>query len=332
MGNTAPSAETTLVGSRLTLRHGDSCSIDKELAKGGFSVVCACTRASDGKKLALKRIITQNHEAEQEALGEVRAHALLGNDKPCSDYIVPLLETHIHKAGPSNREISLFFPLYRRGSLSDFLLGLNEKPMDEKLCLNLFLTCAKAVSAAHSKGIAHCDIKAMNFMMVEEGSACVFIDFGSARGPPLIKKIDARADAVKEQERAERFCSAAYRAPELWEVPHKGHELDFAKSDVFALGCVLYSMTFPPYGYSPFESPSQGILALGARTATFSFPEQSSTMEIRGARKLVSQMLAFDPAKRPTAEEVVQRAETLLKEIAEEDFDVDFAAPSTNNE
>jgi len=330
MGNigssSAPSGsdESTLVGKVISLRHGTFCTVERELARGGFSIVCACTRDSDGKKLALKRVKTQGREAENEAMGEVRAHAILGNDAPCSEYIVPLLETHVERTGPTDREISLFFPLFSYGSLSDLLLKEGER-IPEKRRLELFLSCAKAVCAIHERGVAHCDIKPMNYMIADDENHCILIDFGSARGPPLTKKIENKAEALKEQERAERFCSAAFRSPELWDVPHRGYELDFSKSDVFALGCVLYALCFHPYGYSPFESPTQGILALAARTASVQFPQQVAD-PVRGARDLALSMLAADPNGRPTAKVVVEKVDGLLKEISEEDFDVDFAS------
>ena len=327
MGNTpqtsAKGEQETLVGSIVSLRNGDSCRIDKELARGGFSVVCACTQLSDGKRIALKRINTQSQEAEQEALGEVRAHAILGNATPVSEYIVPLFETHINRSGPSRREFSLIFPLFTHGNLSDFLVGRQE--LDEKQCLELFLCCASAVSAVNEKGIAHCDVKTHNFMLTEDMKRCILIDFGSSRGPPCKIMINTKAEAMLEQERAERFCSAAYRAPELWDVPFKNAEVDFSKSDVFALGCVLYSMCFQPLGYSPFESPTQGILGLAARTASFSFPQDAPPEETRGARALIKDMLAFDPKARITSKEVVIRVEALLKELADEDFDTSFS-------
>lgn len=336
MGNGASNEPNgvSLVGSTIPLRQGDSCSVDKQLAVGGFSVVLVCTRKSDGRRIALKRIKAQSKESELEALSEVRSHALLGNDQPCCEYIVPLVETRIEKNGKDGREISLFFPLYTRGSLSDHLL---ERPksfiVEEKACLSLFLTCAKAVAGAHAKGVAHCDVKPHNFMMSEDGVSCILIDFGSSRGPPVTKRIETRGQALIEQERAERFCSASFRAPELWDVPHKGYELDFSKSDIFALGCVLYSMVFRPFGYSPFESPAHGIMSLAARTASYSFPESEdgeSIPEVRGMKDLITRMLDVNPSKRPTGEQVVEAVMEALQSIAEEDFDVDFATSSSH--
>jgi serine/threonine kinase 16 len=316
-----------LVGSQFHMRQNRKCKVDKIIAKGGFSIICICTRDDvDQTKIILKRIRTQGKEQEMEAMGEIRAHSLLGNDHPCSEYIVPLLEAHVEKVSndSSRREISLFFPFYSKGNLCELLLASGGRIKENK-CMEIFGTCTKAIKAIHDKNVTHCDVKPMNFMMAKDDK-CVLIDFGSARGQPVVKKIETKAEALHEQERAERFCSAAFRAPELWDVPYKGYELDFRKCDVFALGCVLYSMIFPPYGYSPFESPTQGILPLAARTASFSIPEEAKEIIRKSTLDLVKQMLNADPKQRPSSSAVVEFTENILKEIQEEDFEVDFAS------
>lgn len=342
MGNSNSAEDLLKEGAVITLRHGDSCIIEKELAKGGFSTVCACKRNSDGLYMAVKRVRTRGGDAEAEALTEIRIHHMLGDANPCSPFIAPLLGSKVEKVGDC-RDIYLFFPLFRNGSLSDCLLNddLVKDFLTEKTTLELFLSCAMAVETLHEHNIAHCDIKPLNFMLSEDRKSCILIDFGSARGPPLIKQINKPFDALSEQERAEKFCSAAYRAPELWDVPSKGYLLDFQRCDVFALGCVLYAMSFPPYGFSPFESPLQGIMPLAARTASFSFPSNQDNLskngdessrnlpkfrEVRGAKELISSMLSHDPAQRITAKEVVIRTKQLLDEIEEEDFAVDFSS------
>ena len=45
----------------------------------------------------------------------------------------------------------------------------------------------------------------------------LLIDFGSARPAEVV--IDSRREALAEQDRAAEFCTANYRAPELWDVP-----------------------------------------------------------------------------------------------------------------
>ncbi|KAK3273534.1 hypothetical protein CYMTET_18224, partial [Cymbomonas tetramitiformis] len=74
----------------------------------------------------------------------------------------------------------------------------------------------------------------------------VVMDLGSAR--PARVRVSDRTTAMRVQEDAERFASAPYRAPELWDV--RTHcDLD-ERVDVWSLGCMLYTMMCHE---SPFE-------------------------------------------------------------------------------
>lgn len=243
-----------------------------------------------------------------------------------SKSVVRLLETQvIATKGKGEREILLFYPLFTKGSLQSLLLDQRRVELNERAVLELFWCCADAIEAIHTAGVAHCDVKTLNFMLTDDEKKCVLIDFGSARSPTGINVQD-KMQAMVEQERAERCTSAAYRAPELWDVHYRGDEalLDFTKVDIFSLGCVLYAMTFAPFGYSPFESSTQGLMALAARTAEFTIPVVRKQDSIRGSDELIKSMLQRNPRARPTAVNVRKKLDELLKEIQEEDFDCDF--------
>jgi serine/threonine protein kinase len=128
--------------------------------------------------------------------------------------------------------------------------------------------------------------------------------------------------ALQEQERAERMSSAAYRAPELWDVPLG--TLDLTKTDIFALGCVFYASLYAPFGFSPFEHPLQGILPLAARTASVS--KFAGKWRRSRLDSLVESMLQKDPQARPFAASVVDEMKEILQEILDEDFETDFTS------
>jgi serine/threonine protein kinase len=65
-------------------------------------------------------------------------------------------------------------------------------------------------------------------------------------------QIDSLADAVKVTADSETYCSPLYRAPELYNTPHKC-DLD-GRIDVWALGCLLYFMMM---GINPIEKQCQ---------------------------------------------------------------------------
>lgn len=130
----------------------------------------------------------------------------------------------------------------------------------------------------HEKGYCHRDIKPHNIMLTTDSHGHeygVLIDLGSARPIDIVIETRQQANDLKvylcsfledPQEMSEKYCSAAYRAPELYD-PRRGMHCIFYDSflmislvgeclDVWSLGCTLYAMAF---GTSPFESPIEGI-------------------------------------------------------------------------
>lgn len=138
---------------------------------------------------------------------------------------------------------------------------------------------------------------------VNEGHlAAVLMDLGSAR--PARIKISDRTIAMRVQEDAERFASAPYRAPELWDV-RTHSDLD-ERVDVWSLGCMLYTIICHE---SPFEralNHAGGSLALAVMSGHVEWPRDGAPV-LESMRNLVSYMLVLDPACRPTIGEVRQR-------------------------
>ncbi|HEY1304184.1 MAG TPA: protein kinase [Vicinamibacterales bacterium] len=121
---------------------------------------------------------------------------------------------------------------------------------------------AEAVSAAHAQGIVHRDLKPANVMVTSAGAKV--LDFGLAKQVPHVD-IDAstvtftpveaaRTPAQAVTRKGQVIGTAAYMSPEQAE----GKPVD-ARSDVFALGVLLYEMLG---GRRPFSGDSTlGTLA-----------------------------------------------------------------------
>ncbi len=98
---------------------------------------------------------------------------------------------------------------------------------------------ARAMAAAHKEGVIHRDLKPSNIMVTPEGSPVV-VDFGLA----LLQDDELSRISTTN----ERLGTVPYMSPE--QLLGQSQEIG-PKSDIYALGCVLYKLLT---GQRPFES------------------------------------------------------------------------------
>lgn len=149
-------------------------------------------------------------------------------------HIVRLLEV-----GEFERSVYLAFEYIAGGTLAELLDRQPGRQCTLATALRVVGEAASALSEANQLGITHRDIKPANLLLTPEGAVKV-ADFGLA-------KQTAVAAQTAPQLTAEGAVSGTplYMAPEQLTL---GARLD-VRTDLYALGCVLYEMLV---GHAPF--------------------------------------------------------------------------------
>jgi Tol biopolymer transport system component len=156
--------------------------------------------------------------------------------------------------------------------------------------LHLGEQIARALAAAHARGIVHCDIKPENLMVRPDGFVKV-MDFGLARD---LGSITSRSFAAAGTLR--------YMSPE-----QSRGEAPTPSSDIFSLGIVLYELAS---GKHPFDSNSI-FDALRALNEAAPRPLSSWNAFVPPQLDaLILRMLAKDPSQRPASAEVARTLES----------------------
>src|SRR5256714_2771926 len=137
---------------------------------------------------------------------------------------------------------------------------LNKGPLPIEQELRYGVQIAEALEKAHKAGIVHRDLKPSNIMITKSGAK--LLDFGLAKpseGGVLNALTSLRTERRNLTEEGMIIGTFQYMAPEQIE----GGEID-ARTDIFALGAVLYEMAT---GKRAFEGKSKASLIASILTA-----------------------------------------------------------------
>ena len=118
-------------------------------------------------------------------------------------------------------------------------------PLPWRKAVEITASAADGLSAAHAEGIIHRDLKPENVFLTADGRVKV-LDFGLAKvaeGP--VEHLETVTSPSPGTVAGTMLGTVGYMAPEQV----RGEPAD-ARSDIFALGCVLYEMLT---GRSPFH-------------------------------------------------------------------------------
>jgi serine/threonine kinase PknH len=204
------------------------------LGRGGMGEVWRAYDTATNRTVAIKLLppqLAQDQTFVQRFRREAEAAAQLN-----SPHIIP-----IHDYGEIDGRLFVNMRLIEGRDLHQILA---DGPLAPARAVRIIEQIAKALNAAHKIGLIHRDVKPSNILLDEDDFAYL-IDFGIARG----------ADATRLTGTGSIIGSWHYMSPERM----RAGEVD-ARSDVYALACVLYECLTAATPF-PGDSAEQQITA-----------------------------------------------------------------------
>ncbi len=178
----------------------------------------------------------------------------------------------------------------------------NEGTLDEYTALDITKQIAKALSAAHKKGIIHRDIKPHNILISNEGRIVKVADFGIAKA--VSNSTMTNIGSI--------IGSVHYFSPEQAKGKYVTNN-----ADLYSLGIVLYEMII---GKVPFRGDSPISIALQHINDEIEFTQEEKVNIPQSVRTIIKKLTEKSSTDRyQSAEELIEDIEYIEKNI-----DLDF--------
>jgi len=279
------------------------------IGAGGMGEVYRARDTRLGRDVAIKVLssrLSANPEVRARFEREARAISQLNHPHICTLYDIGEQEG-----------VAYLVIEYLEGETLAARLAKGPLPVAEVLRYGIEI--ANALGSAHRAGIVHRDLKPGNIMLTKGGAK--LMDFGLARAPGLtpITGTLTESPTVSRPLTAEGTIVGTfqYMAPEQLE----GKDAD-ARTDLWALGCVLYEMATQKRA---FEGTSQASLIAAIMDHEPPAITVLQPMSPPPLERLVKRCLAKDPEERwQSARDVMHE----LSWIAEAGSPAGFSAPA----
>ncbi|KAG1658695.1 hypothetical protein FOA52_013635 [Chlamydomonas sp. UWO 241] len=249
----------------------------EKIGKGSYGSVYTARNKRDGAQYCIKRVPFEEATAKVEGVALRECNVLSSLRHP---HIVPYKE--FFKDGS---DLCLVMAHCEGGDLYRHVKALraSNKWVDEDTAWSWVVQMMLAIQYCHSKKILHRDIKTQNVFLTRDGRLMLG-DFG------LAKQFQATLEMARTP-----IGTPYYMAPEIYEeAPYS------FKSDVWALGCVMYEALT---GVPAFKADNLCRVVIRVLKGQYDPLPDRYSPELRS---LVDRMLTRLPKDRPSINELLQ--------------------------
>eukprot|EP00698_Gefionella_okellyi_P005407 TRINITY_DN14959_c0_g1_i1.p1 TRINITY_DN14959_c0_g1~~TRINITY_DN14959_c0_g1_i1.p1 ORF type:complete len:738 (-),score=146.49 TRINITY_DN14959_c0_g1_i1:113-2326(-) len=254
----------------------DNYTITRVVGRGSYGSVYLCLDKRDGKHYVLKRVDTQHVSLKERRSAEQEVDLLSKLNHP---NIVAYRESFIGK----ENELCIIMTYCEGGDLYARIKAQQGVYFTEKQILEWFVQMCLALKFVHDRKILHRDLKTQNVFLTKNDIVKLG-DFGVAR---VLSGSVEMANTM--------IGTPYYLSPELCE--NKPYDY---KSDIWALGCVLYEMTTLKHAFD-----AKDMCALVIKILKGSYPPIPEQYSV-DLQTLIAAMLSKDATSRPTIVEILQ--------------------------
>jgi serine/threonine protein kinase len=242
--------------------------------------------------------LSRSPEARQRLEREARAISALSHPHICTLYDIG------HQDG-----VDYLVMEYLEGETLEERLRKGPLPLNQVLRYGVEI--ADALSKAHAKGIVHRDLKPGNIMLTRSGAK--LLDFGLARvmkqPAPVVGLAGLTTETMRLTGEGVIVGTWQYMAPEQLE----GGEAD-ARTDIFALGTVLYEMAT---GRAAFSGKTQASLIAAILSSHPPAIASLQSMSPPALDHAVRKCLEKDPQERWPTSVTIANQRSVLRAVSQ---------------
>ena len=254
---------------RLTAALSDRYRIERELGAGGMATVYLAHDVRHDRKVALKVLRPELSAilGAERFLHEIKTTANLQHP-----HILSLFDS-----GEAGGQVFYVMPFVEGESLRDRLIREKQLPVED--AVRIAREVADALEYAHQHGVVHRDIKPENILL--HGGHAMVADFGIALAA------SQSTGGSRMTETGMSLGTPHYMSPEQ----AMGEREITPRSDIYALGCVLYEMLTaePPFVGATAQAIIARVLTEEPRSLTLqrrTIPPHVEAVALRALSKL----------------------------------------------